>query len=281
MYRLPERKWKRPITWKQLAPSCAHPDCTTGSNWTGVLHRGSGFWFNEHDWYCSPRCLQESLEEHLLDLFFENHRPVPVRTAMPMGLMLMAREIINDEQLREALEMQRSSGEKIGTCLRQLGCINYDDIASVVATQWGCPVFPGDSVQPGCSMLIPCSLIERYRMSPVHLVAQGRRLFVGFTEKVNHTALICIENILSCSTEPCIISEPKLLQVLEYRKRDLGGEVTVNRPKSALDTSRMIVSYAQQTGAEAIRLRGVEGNIWARFLSRRSHLDLVFEVPAL
>ncbi len=86
--------------------------------------------------------------------------------------------------------------------------------------------------------------------------------------------------MLGCDTEACIIPEPKLLQLFDYRKRDTNGEVAVSRPDSAAETARMILSYAQQTGAEAIRLHAVEGNIWARFLSRRSHLDLVFEGPS-
>jgi hypothetical protein len=85
--------------------------------------------------------------------------------------------------------------------------------------------------------------------------------------------------MLGCDTEACIIPEPKFLQVLEYRKRDTNGEVAVSRPQTAAETARMIRSYAQQTGAEALRLRAVEGNIWVRFLSMRSHLDLVFERP--
>jgi hypothetical protein len=117
-------------------------------------------------------------------------------------------------------------------------------------------------------------------MAPVHLVTQGRRLFIGFCDMVNHTALITIEQMLACDTEACIISEPKLLQIIEYRKRDTNGEVAVSRPGSASETSRMILSYAQQTGAEAIRLWTLEGNIWVRFVSRRSHLDLVFELSS-
>jgi hypothetical protein len=244
-----------------------------------VLHRAAGVWFNELEWFCSPRCLEESLEAHLRGCFFEDHRLAPIRTTMPMGLMMLARGVISDPQLRDAMAMQRSSGEKIGACLQRLGFVSFQDIASVVATQWGCPVFPADSVQPGCSMLVPLSLIERYRMLPVHLVGQGRRLFVGFCDKVNHSALISIEHMLGCDTEACIIPEPKLIEVLDYRKRDTTGEVAVSRPTTAAETSRMIRSYAQQTGAEGIRLRAVDGNIWVRFLCRRSHLDLVFEHP--
>jgi len=281
MYRLPEKKLKRSTPWKELLPRCSYSECTHKTNWPGVLHRSSGFMFNEQDWYCSPRCLEEALEDHLLGYFSEEHRPAPIRTTMPLGLMMLSRGVISDPQLRDALEIQRSSGEKIGTCLQRVGTVTFEDIASVVATQWGCPVFPGDSVQPGCSMLVPFSLIERYQMSPVHLVSQGRRLFVGFSDKVNHTVLISIEKMLSCETEACIISEPGLRKVLDYRKRDTTGEVAVTRPNSAFETSQMILSYATQTGAEAIRLCGMEGNIWVRFLTQRSHLDLVFEVGSL
>jgi hypothetical protein len=245
-----------------------------------MLHRADGFWFNEMEWFCSARCLEESIEDHLLGCFVGDHRPAPIRTTMPMGLMMLARGVISDPQLRDAMAMQRSSGEKIGACLQNLGAISFQDIASVVATQWGCPVFPSDSVQPGCSLLVPLSLIERYRMLPVHLVSQGRRLFVGFCDKVNYTALIAIEQMLGCDTEACIISEPRLLEVLDYRKRDTTGEAVVGRPNTAAETACMISSYAQQTGAGAIRLRTVDGNIWVRFLCRRSHLDLVFEHTA-
>jgi hypothetical protein len=241
-----------------------------------VLHRASGFSLNDQDWYCGPRCLEESLEDHLLAFFFKDRSPSPIRTAMPMGLMMLARGVISDPQLREAIHMQSISGERIGSCLQRLACISEDDIASVVATQWGCPVFPAESVQPGCSMLVPCSLIERYRMLPVHLVGQGRRLFVGFCDKVNHTALLAIEQMLGCSTEACIVPETTLIQGIEYRKHDTSGEVAVTRPHSAAETARTILSYAQQTAAGALRLREVEGNIWVRFFSPRSHLDLVF-----
>jgi hypothetical protein len=245
------------------------------------LHRSSGFWFNEQQWFCSPQCLEESIEDYLLDHFLQDRRPAPIRTTMPMGLMMLSRGIISDPQLRDALDLQRSSGERIGACLQRLGFVSYGDIASVVATQWGCPVFPAESVQPACSMLVPFSLIERYGMLPVHLVAQGRRLFVGFCDMVNHTALIAIEHMLGCETEACIIPEPKLLQLLDYRKRDTTGEVTVRCPPSPSETARMILSYAQQTAAQAVRLRSVEGNIWVRLLSSRSHLDLVFEAAVL
>lgn len=281
MRNLTDNKWKLPLAWKQLVPRCANPECATASRWSGLLHRNTGYLLNEQQWFCCTQCLEESLHRHLLGFFFSEHRPAPIRTTMPLGLMMLSRGVISDPQLRNAIAMQRSSGQKIGACLQRLGCVSYEDIASVVAAQWGCPIFPAENVQLACSMLLPFSLIERYRMTPVHLVSQGRRLFVGFCDKVDRTALIGIQHMLDCETEACIIPEPKFLQVLEYRKRDTTGEIAVGRPSSAAETSRMILSYVQQTGAESIHLRAMEGNIWVRFLAPRAHLDLVFEAPSL
>jgi hypothetical protein len=279
MFRLPELKRKHATALQQLVPRCANPDCpSAASRWSSVLHRTSGFWFNEQGWFCGSRCLEVALEEQLLESFAADRRPAPIRTTMPLGLMMLSRGIVSDPQLRDAIRLQHSSGDRIGACMQRLGFISYEDIASAVATQWGCPIFPAESVQPACATLVPYSLAERYRMLPVHLVGQGRRLFVGFSDRVNHTALIAIEHMLGCETEACIIPEPKLLQLLDYRKRDTTGEAAVSRPNTSSETARMILSYAQQTSAHAIRLRAVESNIWVRFLATRSHLDLVFEV---
>jgi hypothetical protein len=279
MYRLPEQKVKRSIAWKQLRPHCSNEACTSRSGWASVIHHPSGIRLNE-DWFCSPECMEEALEVILHGSYTQELRPAPIRTTMPLGLMMLGRGFISDLQLRAALDLQHDTGDQIGNCLIRLGCsISPSDIASVVATQWGCPVFPAESVQSACSMLLPASLEERYRMLPVHLVAAGRRLFVGFCDKVNHSALISVEQMLHCKTEACIIPDSKFEQVLDFRKADLSGEVAVTRPKSVGEACRMICNYVQQTGSDAVRLQAVEGNIWTRLLFRSSHLDLVFEHP--
>ena len=78
----------------------------------------------------------------------------------------------------------------------------------------------------------------------------------------------------SLPSNTCLAARPRLaslpsrnfFQLLDSRKRDTTGEVAV--PPSSEhygDSSSMILSYAQQTAAKAIRLRSVEGNIWVRF----------------
>jgi len=279
MYGLPEKKSKRGLAWGQMLPSCQFSGCHSRRGLGSMWNRISGYQLNDDGWYCSTECLEAALGQQLSKHFHQEPRLQPVRTTMPLGLMMLARGVITDLQLREALRLQQSTGERIGDCLKRLGLISEEDIASVVATQCGCPVFPADSVEPACSLLLPFSLVERYCMLPVHLVAQGRRLFVAFCAQVNHSALMAVEQMLGCETEACIVLETKFHQVLDFRKQDTAGEIAVHRPASAQETARIICSYAQQTGAEGLRVRAVEGDIWTRLQCRNSHLDLVFEQP--
>ena len=274
---IPAIHWKR--EWRQLLPRCSNAECAAARRWPGVLHRVSGFRLNG-SWYCGAHCLEAALEKLLLTHVIDGQRPAPNRTAMPLGLMMLARGAINDLQLRDAIQLQRSTGARIGQCLQQLGLISAEEIASAVATQWGCPLFPAESVQAGCSMLVPFSLVERYCMSPVHLVSQGRRLVVAFSERVNHSLLIAIEQTLGCTTEACIVPETMLAEVIDYRKQESAGEVAVRRPERIAEVVRMILNYAHQTQADEIRLNGAESNVWVRFLSPRAHFDLVFEAAA-
>ncbi|MDR3764981.1 MAG: hypothetical protein P4M01_12890 [Acidobacteriota bacterium] len=264
-------------SWRGLLQRCANPECRDGDLITSFFRRATGFRVNETDWYCGERCMEQALAIELEPAF----RPIapPVRTTMPMGLMLLSRGVIADEQLREALEMHHATGDRIGACLSRMGCVSEADIASVVATQWGCAIFPAMNIHPLCPRTIPASLAERYRMLPVHFAAHGRKMFVGFSDRVNHSALAAIEGILGCETEPCIVPERDFGFALEQRKRDTNGEVTVNRPKTAMDVAGMICSYALQTGASALRVHASEGNIWARLRLRRSQLDLIFLHP--
>ena len=268
---------ERVHAWRRVLPRCANAECGSTDLFSSLFRRAEGFRVNETAWYCSEHCLEEALAAQLESAF--RPTPAPVRTTMPMGLMLLSRGVIDGEQLREAIEMHHASGERIGACLSRMGCVSEADIASVVATQWGCAIFPGINIQPHCTQAIPSSLADRYRMLPVHFTARGRKMFIGFSDRVNHSALAAVEGILGCKTEPCIVPERDFGFALEQRKRNLHGEVTVNRPGSAGDVARMIRSYALQTGAASLRVQATEGNVWVRLRMRSAFLDLVFLHP--
>ena len=132
-------------------------------------------------WYCSLDCFEQAVTQILHDLV----RPAPARMErrhrIPLGLVLLGKGIISEEQLKRALQAQKEAGagaEKIGQWLLRLGSASHRDVALALATQWGCPVFPLDQDRRfrECSAMLPLALLESLRMLPVHYLQQSPAL---------------------------------------------------------------------------------------------------------
>ena len=56
-----------------------------------------------------------------------------------LGEILVKDSLITADQLKQALEHQKKSGGRLGTCLVKLGLVNDDDITAVLSRQYGVP----------------------------------------------------------------------------------------------------------------------------------------------
>src|SRR5260370_7619098 len=56
-----------------------------------------------------------------------------------LGEILIKENLITSDQLRQALEHQKSTGGRLGTCLMKLGFITDDEITGVLSRQYGVP----------------------------------------------------------------------------------------------------------------------------------------------
>ena len=57
--------------------------------------------------------------------------------AVKLGEMLIKAGLISPDQLEEALESQKSNGEKLGFCLIRLGYVKEDEITQLLSEQYG------------------------------------------------------------------------------------------------------------------------------------------------
>jgi hypothetical protein len=115
-------------------------------------------------------------------------------------------------------------------------------------------------------------------MLPMQWIASGRKLFVGFTQDVNYTLLFVIEQMLDCHAEPCIVEESELARRLVTRCREAEPFVSFATRLSAKEMARSVVSYAQQLGAEKVRLQKCLDHLWVRLERRAGEFDLFFRI---
>ena len=150
-------------------------------------------------WYCSLDCFEQGITGAFSGLLKLADEPMTHVHRVPLGLQLLGRGVISQDQLKAGLNAQRCAGnDRLGRCLIRLGAASPLDISTALAAQWGCAVFPldRDCRYRDCSQMIPFALMESSRMIPVHYVPDSHLLFLGFAEDIDHTSLYWIEHLL-------------------------------------------------------------------------------------
>lgn len=264
----------RPSSW--LA-RCANPNCSTSSFRKRLLAQFSGVFIAE-EWYCCPDCFESAAQKKLSQILAAEKKNGSRQVLrMPLGLMLLQRQILTAEQLTKALRHQQASGANIGEVVQQLGYATEQQVTSAVAAQWGCPVFtPRDKAVMG-GIKIPRILMERHRFLPVHFVEAGSKLLVGFVEAVHNQILSTLESMTACTAVPCFITPTAFRQGLSTRIASNDREVIFEHDCSAANVARVARNYLIQLNARRARFGLCRDILWARVQGGRQEMDLLFQ----
>ena len=262
---------------RSLRDKCAAEHCHNSRLRHSRFGEKTGVRLGE-EWFCSDDCFRQAVEIRISQLQKKALKNPPQRKSrLPLGLLLLSRGCITNQQLTSALERQRQSGGPLGDILCRMKFTTDRDVAAAAATQWGCPVFHPRSCPCQVQAHIPSSLMNLYSMVPVHYSLPDNKLYVGFVYGVEHHVLHIIENITSCLTEPCIITASQCRETINSLPLQ-NNEVTFTKVTSAAEMANIIQSYASQIGAEDARLGVCRDYVWTR-LNRKDHpTDLLFSL---
>ena len=234
-------------------------------------------------WYCCLDCFEQGITNEFASLLQLRDEPLPRLHRVPLGLLLLGRGVINDEQLKSALAAQRQEGSgRLGRWLVKLGIASAQDVSAALAAQWGCGVFPleGDPRYRDCSQMLPMALLESSRMIPVHYLNSSQLLFVAFSEDIDHTALYSIERLLGARTQPCVITESAMDHALEeVRSLSRPGEIVFETLWDAPEMARTVRDYALKLGADELLLARPRRFLWVRLKASGRSYDMLFRLP--
>ena len=232
-------------------------------------------------WYCSPECFEPALTSAVGQLITRREpRPV-VAHRIPLGLLMLSRGIVDDEQLKKALKAQKDSGAgRVGEWLRHIGAVSEEQVTQILGVQLSIPVFPLQQSRAylDCAHLVPLSLLEEAEMVPVHHLPSSQHLFIAFIDRINYSALYAIERMLECHTEPCLAMQSLVLKALqEIRGMPRPAEVMVGYISEAREMATTIVAQAERMDATDIRVNGFDNTIWARLHYLSGYADILFQ----
>lgn len=140
------------------------------------------------------------------------------RGKVQLGTLLVERHVITDDQLAEALELQKKSRKRLGDCLAQLGFASEEDIVNVLGVQLNIPRIDlrGIQIDPEIIRLVSGTVLRRHGVLPVAL--DGRRsntLILAMSNPLDMDAQDDISIITNYMIDPRIATTAEINAVLD------------------------------------------------------------------
>ncbi|MEP6903359.1 MAG: ATPase, T2SS/T4P/T4SS family [Actinomycetota bacterium] len=127
-----------------------------------------------------------------------------------LGEILVRENLITSQQLRDALEYQRTNGGRLGSNLIKLGIISDDVITAVLSRQYGVPSINLElfQIEDETIKLISQEVALKYTVLPISKV--GATLTLAMADPTNVFAMDDIKFMTGLNVEPVIASEASL-----------------------------------------------------------------------
>jgi twitching motility protein PilT len=148
---------------------------------------------------------------------------------MKLGEMLLAHDIITEDQMKAALDMQSTMGGRLGQNLIRLNYLHEETLLEFLAEQTKIP--PVDlrtrSVPPEVQRLVPLETIQRFGVLPIE--EKGGTLFLGMTDPTNLDSLKELEFSLGKKIAPMVIAESQWVHAVNFFKNTGWGKESLPR----------------------------------------------------
>jgi type IV pilus assembly protein PilB len=134
--------------------------------------------------------------------------------AKKIGEILLKATLITNEQLQQALQEQKKTGERLGSLLVDLGFIREDEILSCLSKQFGVPAIDLENFQIESSVLetIPVKTAKKYTVIPISRV--GGTLTLAMADPSDIFAIEDIKFMTNYNIEPVVASERAIINAI-------------------------------------------------------------------
>ncbi|MHB8882135.1 MAG: type IV-A pilus assembly ATPase PilB [Thermodesulfovibrionales bacterium] len=131
--------------------------------------------------------------------------------AVKLGQLLIASSIISEEQLKQALNVQRKDGGRLGTNLVKLGFLTEDKLVAFLSKQYGVPSInlSDYKIDAAVLKLVPAEMAKKYLIMPIARV--GATLTVALADPSNVFAIDDVKFMTGYNVEVVVSSESAII----------------------------------------------------------------------
>jgi type IV pilus assembly protein PilB len=190
-----------------------------------------------------------------------------------LGETLLRENLITPQQLKEALDYQRTNGGRLGSTLVKLGMLSDEEVTAVLSRQYGVPSVNLDlfEVDEGAIKLISQETAKKYMVLPLSRV--GPTLTLAMVDPTNVLAIDDIKFMTGLQVEPVIVSEAALSEAIE-RYYGTSRELELAKLIDEMSTSLGGPEATSQTKSNGFESLGIDMGDDLEFLQEQEEIDL-------
>jgi type IV pilus assembly protein PilB len=127
-----------------------------------------------------------------------------------LGELLVRNQLIDNQQLNQALEDQKLNGGRIGTCLVRLGFVKEEELSAFLSKQYGVPSInlSDFEVDPEIVRQVPAEIAQKYQIVPVNRA--GSTLIVAMNDPSNLFAIDDLKFMTGFNIEVVVATESSI-----------------------------------------------------------------------
>ncbi|MBI2890327.1 MAG: type IV-A pilus assembly ATPase PilB [Nitrospirae bacterium] len=132
-----------------------------------------------------------------------------------LGALLVRQKMITPDQLRKALEEQKSFGGRLGSSLTKLGYIREEDLLKFLAKEYGVPSADLSSVKidPQVLRIIPRDFAKKNRLIPLR--KEGANLVVAMSDPTNIALKDEMRFLTGLNVQPLVAPDHQIQESIE------------------------------------------------------------------
>ncbi len=137
-----------------------------------------------------------------------------LRENVSIGTFLVRQKAISEEDLRSALEQQKTAGVSLEKILTENGIVSEDDLNRAIAAKHGIEFVSlrPEDVDPTAAHLVPEHVVRQYRAIPIKI--EGERLLVAMESPLNLAARDEIALLTGYEVVPLATTRKELAQAV-------------------------------------------------------------------
>ena len=137
---------------------------------------------------------------------------------MRLGDLLIRQDVLTEEKLKKALELQKGTGKKIGEVLVENGFITEEMIARALQTQLGLKMIEltGVTIPKEVRSLVSVNLLKKYQCIPFELDPYNANiLHLAMADPMDMAAIDDISIVTNLQVEPYIATSRDILAAID------------------------------------------------------------------